>query len=491
MKVEIIELEDLSGCKEVYTSKPHPFFKITVFAILLIFVVAIIWAAVLEIDIVVEGAGNIVSKDISTITNVIDGPVELCYVKNGDYVTKGTKLYEINCAEIEQELQKQDKISNEVNEKLQMIDGYLSWVKDNTYKIDQLKDNQYYKEYTDRKNILLDTIENANNEHALQISQYQSNIGILENSLLEQQEKYKNYKNVMDAIRSRENLFSKDEVYYYIVEDYLINYDKMNVKYSITDDSGGQERTETAEEENDEQQKQDLLALESKTLSNIAGILENIEATVSTIKNSIRESKKNLADIQSEEISTYNLQKIINSEILTLYSEKQAYESKQSEYAIMLTALQNKIEKSSVYAPKDGYVNFIGDINEQDYLLSGISTMTIIPDDTESYIVEAYVSHSEIGQIKEGMQVNCDISTFPAAEYGYVIGEVTRIFKENNEGFYKIFVKLNTNLLKDRAGQTKEFINGLSCDIKIITDKKTILIYILDKINLIEDVSLS
>lgn len=57
MKPIIIDMKDMSDSTEVYDSKPNRFMIYTIYAILLIFVIALIWMYFTVIDIVVKSDG--------------------------------------------------------------------------------------------------------------------------------------------------------------------------------------------------------------------------------------------------------------------------------------------------------------------------------------------------------------------------------------------------------------------------------------------------
>ena len=57
MKPIIVDMKDVSDSTEVYDSKPNRFMIYTIYVVLLMFVIAVIWMCVSKIEIVVKSNG--------------------------------------------------------------------------------------------------------------------------------------------------------------------------------------------------------------------------------------------------------------------------------------------------------------------------------------------------------------------------------------------------------------------------------------------------
>ena len=75
MKPIIIDMKDMSDSTEVYDSKPNRFMIYTIYAILLIFVIALIWMYFTVIDIVVKSDG-ILREVMHFMKLAVESPAE-------------------------------------------------------------------------------------------------------------------------------------------------------------------------------------------------------------------------------------------------------------------------------------------------------------------------------------------------------------------------------------------------------------------------------
>lgn len=85
MRPILLDMNDMSDSSEVYESRPHPFFIIFIYLLLVIVVVSILWAAFFKIDIVVKGTGTVSAReDSSIVTNTYAGAVTKCNIVDAD-----------------------------------------------------------------------------------------------------------------------------------------------------------------------------------------------------------------------------------------------------------------------------------------------------------------------------------------------------------------------------------------------------------------------
>ena len=129
MKPIILNMTEMSDSKEVYESRPHPFFTIFIYLVLAITTAAIIWAAFFKLDIVVKGQGIVSAlTEPSTVTNTYAGNVLTVNVKDGELVDAGEILYTI--ASTDCDLQEEDYALqlNNYNNRIEAIEVYLDWL---------------------------------------------------------------------------------------------------------------------------------------------------------------------------------------------------------------------------------------------------------------------------------------------------------------------------------------------------------------------------
>lgn len=89
------------------------------------------------------------------------------------------------------------------------------------------------------------------------------------------------------------------------------------------------------------------------------------------------------------------------------------------------------------------------------------------------------------------MIVKSELNSFPIDEYGVIEGEISSISKdikvndENNGSYYIAKITVDTASLYDKNGEEEKLKVGMACEVKIVTEQKRILFYILEKINLL------
>lgn len=95
MKPITIEMKDLSESTVIYEKKPNPAIVGFIYILLGIIVISVAWMALSEIDIVSEADGSVsYTDDVTMVTCAYSAKITKCNVKDGEYITEGTVLYE-------------------------------------------------------------------------------------------------------------------------------------------------------------------------------------------------------------------------------------------------------------------------------------------------------------------------------------------------------------------------------------------------------------
>ncbi|MBC7986003.1 MAG: HlyD family type I secretion periplasmic adaptor subunit, partial [Sphingomonadaceae bacterium] len=102
-------------------------------------------------------------------------------------------------------------------------------------------------------------------------------------------------------------------------------------------------------------------------------------------------------------------------------------------------------------------------------------------------LVEAMIRPADIGRIYINQPSQIGISAYDSAVYGYLAGRVATISPDTTtdertgESFYTVRV-VTTGQLLDRNGRPLTIGPGMTADISLLGDKRTILQYILTPI---------
>ena len=180
------------------------------------------------------------------------------------------------------------------------------------------------------------------------------------------------------------------------------------------------------------------------------------------------------------DITTTNLEKELIE--LTFEHENRMRELK-VELSTIIDQLQNQIigwQQSYVLkSPYDGFVNFLGNISENQSVSSGTPLFAILPND-KRIIGYIQIPSQGIGKVEKGQAVNIQLANFPQQEYGQLKGkivsvsEVPTINSETKEGYYFAKVNLPNGLkttYKKELKHTAEMIGTAS----IVTAHLTVL----------------
>ena len=148
------------------------------------------------------------------------------------------------------------------------------------------------------------------------------------------------------------------------------------------------------------------------------------------------------------------------------------------------------MEQAEVTAAIDGVVNMVYPVVKGDVVNAGTAMATIIPEDASALKVQLYVSNADIGNVKTGDEVKYNLAAFPSSQYGICKGEIVSISKDvitdesGFSGYYLVEATIAETKMEDKDGNEGELTSGMELEAKIVTQKKQILRYLLEKIDL-------
>jgi HlyD family secretion protein len=290
------------------------------------------------------------------------------------------------------------------------------------------------------------------------------------------------------------------------MEDYKLSY-ALNIEAKITDlekqleelklnkENSNTKEDLLAKNENERQTSITKYVLETKIqLDNqqeqLRQNIVNLEATYDRL-NLDKDKNYTLPGNEDEEekiaasIANYKLTELKNT-----IDNINAYEESKQKLENSLEKLNKDIDNAVVKAQIDGVVNLNTELAKGDILMSGTSVLTIIPNDDTQFKVSIYVSNNNIAKLETGMKVKYNIYALPTSEYGEVAGTITKISKDikvnqnNQAGYYLIEGTVENKTLYDYKGNEAYLKVGMSCEAQVITERKKILFYLLEKIDL-------
>jgi multidrug resistance efflux pump len=227
------------------------------------------------------------------------------------------------------------------------------------------------------------------------------------------------------------------------------------------------------------------------SLANIDSALETAQSQLTTSQDSLKQyqlvQNLNLQDTSNGTPTKITLMEL--EKITQLQSNVETLEKQNQDLTTQIEQVRKSIEQCTICAEQDGVINVIQVMTAGDVISSGTTIATIIPENETEYKAELYVNNADISGIKEGDTVKYDISALPKNQYGLVTGTVmdisTDTLVQNGEysGYYVVYSSIQKLELTDRDGNTGTVDVGMEVTAKIVTQKKTIIRYLLEKIN--------
>ena len=172
----------------------------------------------------------------------------------------------------------------------------------------------------------------------------------------------------------------------------------------------------------------------------------------------------------------------IENEIIT-------YETSQKINEAKLLQIEDSLLFTKVTAPIDGIIQEITVFNKNDWVQAGQNLFNIIPNDKGTVKVELIISAKQAGKIEDGLKVKMRFPSLPYHEFGGAEGTILTVAPDatktqNGDAFFVIKTDLDKQFLRDKKNKEYPLKVGLQVDARIIVSKKTILKFVLEKMNL-------
>lgn len=206
----------------------------------------------------------------------------------------------------------------------------------------------------------------------------------------------------------------------------------------------------------------------------------NLKLGSDFVSNSKLKELKDTYEFSKLDIEKYKLEFLTKKQYL-----KKELQNKYENLKQTLDIANKNISLSKVVAPINGIIQVEKKVNTGDFINVNDILVTIFPEDFKTKI-DIYLENKDINEIKIGQEAKYRIKALPYKEWGMAKGEIYKISEDSsleNEGKYLIEASLGTAYLRNRDGQEKKIKIGTLTDVRIVTRKKKILWYILEKLD--------
>lgn len=152
-----------------------------------------------------------------------------------------------------------------------------------------------------------------------------------------------------------------------------------------------------------------------------------------------------------------------------------------------LPALEERLERTVLRSPIDGRVNRVLVSTRGSAVSPGQPLVEVVPTE-DTLVIEARISPKDIGAVRIGQEAKIGITAYDQTVYGALTGKVVTISPDSivdeatGEIFYLVRVATEANALAGPGGQKLEIGPGMVADVALLGDKRTVLQYLLSPV---------
>ena len=530
MKPIIVDMKDVSDSTEVYDSKPNRFMIYTIYVVLLMFVIAVIWMCVSKIEIVVKSNGIFRgSNPIYEISSGVTGKVKESNVSNGQYVNEGDILYVFDIETLSDTIVRYQDELESAKDRIEILSAYEKSLDGDIKVLEICADNPYYDEFVNKRELLYANVILNKDDTAGQVTLYQGSIDSISETINKYNEKINKLDSVKQCIMTKKNTMDLADAYYYsMVSSYLASYSytalqhdnqineyqrqidaydeqiKKAEELNVGNEDGSGNKVVDVEalkkqrdvliasrESVEKEKTQALLNLELQQIATIEQQISGYNDTIISMETNLTSARLQLEAVNGMNNETKERVAILTEKGIVA-AEMLSYQEKVEEYESYLKSYDIQNDNCTIRADVSGYYYATQDLKTGTYVQEGEALGTIYPERESKYYAEIYVGNSDIAKVKEKQEVKFEIAAYPSSEYGYFTGIVENIARDisidqsTGYAYYLVKVRCDYMTIKNQEGEEASLINGMACQAKIVVDEQNVLAYLLEKIDLLD-----
>jgi adhesin transport system membrane fusion protein len=386
--------------------------------------VIFVWAAITELDNVVRGGGKTVSEAKNQLVQSSEpGVIRKRYFNEGDFVSKGDLLFDIDPIDAKTQLDQAQKRFSTLS------------VKSARLKAEVLNDTPDFSQ---------DLIEEVPNAVSTELALYRARLDDL---------------NTKSAILEQRRLQKVNEV-----QELKIQYQTASNSLSLT--------------------QREIATLEPLVKSGLAPetrliALKREEEASLGAANSAESGQKRLTSGLEEIAEQLKAeQQAYKTSALTDLS---GIESEIAELQARIPALESRVERTSVKSPVDGVINRINYTTTDAYINTGEILLEIVPTGSD-LIVESRIDPKDIADIVVGQEVKISLTAYDASKFGRIDGNVLSVSadamtdQKTGQQYYLVDISISGTLYED-DGEEVVILPGMVASIDVLSGKRTVLDY--------------
>jgi adhesin transport system membrane fusion protein len=409
--------------------------SLLLFTILLFLVAGGVWAALTEIDDVTRASGRIVpSASVQVIEATEPGVLQALHVKEGQVVTKGDLLMELDGTILDSQLDQEQ----------QRAFGLMARIERLQAEIDGTSLN-FPDQLIQRAG---DVVRSETALYRGRKAELQAEIDILERQRQQRQQEYE--EGLADSQTAQSTLAVLEE--------------ERDMMAPLVE-RGMEPATTLLSLRRSEAEWQGRAVRSQASLARLKGALDEIDDRIRAQNERFRATA--LSDLA-----------LATAELAALRPA--------------LPALQSRAARSRLTAPVRGIVNRIHRATIGSMARQGEELIEIVPLD-DSLLVEAHVRPGDIAFLYPGQPVKVQITAYDASRYGSLSGEIVRIgadavtrSERDEEEVFVVEIR-TTDTILDADGVAVEIMPGMVAQANILTGRKTVLEYLIQPVIRVKD----
>lgn len=500
MKFKIEDINNLSDSRQVLESKPNKFIMIFIYIVLALILIFLTWAWFSEKEVVVKVSGVVrPNSNVQMISNLIQGEVKNVKMKNGEKVSKGDILFEIDSDNLNKEKKRIDEQLDKINEDNKNLDKLNKSINNNkNYFSNSGSEKEYYykfKSYESGNHVSLTEKDNVVNS---------------KKELNEEKDKLEKFNK---SIVEEKNYNEKDSSYSAQYESYVSSREMIKNKINQLNKTKNELNKQI---ENDDRKTNEISQDDTQQLESIKDSIEEKKQQVSQIDFEINNSNEELEKLKNDTIAqtkyaidkvnrnidnldgnlksldeSSNIKNDINKTTILAQIEEKINLNKQNKRELEdnKKQIEDSLSKCVVKSPVNGKVNTLVDLQLGAVLQSGATVANIIPN-SDNYKIDLMIPSKDIANIEVNKNIKYSFESLPYREYGFLEGKIesispdSKIDGKTGISFFTGEGSLNSNVLYSNNGEKSYIKPGMTCEAKVITRYEKMLYYILEKIGL-------
>ena len=415
---------DFKSLAKEMSGKQKSSSSILLLSIITLVAVIMLWAATTELDNVTRGAGKTISEAQNQLVQSSEpGVLKRRYFNEGDFVSKGAILFDIDPVDAKTQLdQAQKRLSSLRIRSTRLkaeIDGSVP-------------------------NYSSDLIEAAPSSVSTELALFRARLDDLQ---------------AQSQILEQRRLQKLNEI------------QELKIKYQTA--SNGLDLIRRQIETLEPLVKAGL-APETRLIT-----LQREEETAIGQANSAESGQNRIQSALDEIDEQFKAEK--QAYITSALTDLSSIESEIAELDARIPALESRVERTTVRSPVDGVINRINYVTEDAYVNTGDVLLELVPTGSD-LIVETRVDPKDIAEIVEGQDVKISLTAYDPSRYGRIDGKVLGVSADalsdtqTGQQYYLVDVSIN-GILYEKDGTEVTILPGMVASIDVLSGKRTILEY--------------